>query len=464
MASVLGLATLYAINPPWWTEPIYALRIFFGSNLGRAVTVPIKTLFLGQVISTPDGSLPWYNTLVWTVFVTPVGFLALALMGVGRALRRWRAEPFGLLAIGHWAFLLLLRALPHVPGHDGVRQFLPAFGVLALVAGLGAASLIERIGCWGRALVAAALIEGAVSVALIMPVPLSYYSPIVGGLPGAARLGMEPTYYWDSLSGEALDWLKAHTPPGQKVRFATYPSTFLYLSQTGQLPASWLRPTEPSGWTWYVLQNRPGAFRPNDRALAAHGRPAFVVRKWGVPLLWVFPYEQVEAPLVPAMKTPRPTTARSIRAAAGRGLSAWKRGRLRSLTRGVSLARGLGRSILGSSVDDRGRSRGRFANRSRRTGGLLVTKTAAAEQLLVAAAAEVLEQAALRSRGASRLANRSRRSTNRRRRRTSNRLTGRSAALLHVTGIGVGNHEGAEDAGQGQSQQVSSHLKFSEKP
>ena len=106
---------------------------------------------------------------------------------------------------------MVLRALPHTPGHDGVRQFLPAFGMLALLAGLGAASLERRLGRWGRSLIALAVIEGAVSVGVMMPVPLSYYSPLCGGLPGAARLGMEPTYYWDSLQPEILDWLNSHT-------------------------------------------------------------------------------------------------------------------------------------------------------------------------------------------------------------------------------------------------------------
>src|SRR5262249_7336407 len=144
---------------------------------------------------TPNQSLPWYNTLVWTVFVTPVGFLALAVTGAVRAARRFRSKPVGTLIVGNWLFLLLLRALPHTPGHDGVRQFLPAFGVLAVVAGLGAASAIDRLGRWGRGAVAVALAEGALSVALMMPVPLSYFSPVVGGLPGATALGMEPTYY-----------------------------------------------------------------------------------------------------------------------------------------------------------------------------------------------------------------------------------------------------------------------------
>lgn len=292
IGGLIALATLYAFNPSWWGMPIEGVRRFLVSNLTRGRTIPIPVLFLGRVVQTPVESLPWYNTLVWTAFVTPVGFLAFAVAGVLRSLRRFRGEPVGLLLVGHWAFLLALRALPHTPGHDGVRQFLPAFGVLAMVAGPGAAWVLERFGRWGKVAVAAALGEGILSVALMMPVPLSYFSPIVGGLPGAAALGMEPTYFWDGLTDEALDWLNSHTPPGQKVGFATYPTSWLYLRDHGRLRPAIL-PNEPGGWSWYVVQNRPGAFLPLDRALVDRGRPAFVVKKWGVPLVWVFPYEQV---------------------------------------------------------------------------------------------------------------------------------------------------------------------------
>ena len=290
----VAIVVMYALNPPWWAEPLTAPIRFFASNLGRSDTIRIKTLFLGEVISTPDGSLPWYNTLVETVFVTPVGFLSLALLGVLRALRRWKTEPFGLLAVGNWSFFLLLRALPHTPGHDGVRQFLPAFGMLAVVAGLGAATAVESLGRWGKAWAATAILEGVVGLVLIFPVPLSYYSPLVGGLPGATRLGMEPTFYWDSLDGETLKWMRDHTAPGQKVRFASFPTSWLYLRKTGELPPG-LVPRDPGTWTWYVLQNRPGSFSPLDRALIAEGKPARVVEKWGVPLLWVFPFDQVDA-------------------------------------------------------------------------------------------------------------------------------------------------------------------------
>ncbi len=271
-------------------------------------------MFLGRVYRTPVESLPWYNTLVWTLFVTPVGFLAFALAGVVRALAaiprgNWGGVPrvrssepvsamsartgsadgtrgtqngeyasewydrLAVLAVGHWAFLLLLRALPHTPGHDAERQILPAFGCLALVAGLGASWVVAKWGRGGRILVVAAILEGALSVAVMMPVPLSYYSPLVGGLPGAAALGMEPTYYWDALDDDALTWLNTHTPPGRSVLFATNPTSWLYLRDQARLKVP-LAPFEAGEPLWYVVQNRPGALRPSERELHRAARAA----------------------------------------------------------------------------------------------------------------------------------------------------------------------------------------------
>lgn len=474
--TVAGVA-LYLLNPPWWTEPVAGPFRFLASNLGRGETIRIRTLFLGQVVSTPDGSLPWYNTLVWTALVTPVGFLSLALVGVGRGLRRWRTEPFGLLAAGHWAFLLLLRALPHTPGHDGVRQFLPAFGMLALLAGPGTASAIARLGRAGRGLGAAALVEGALGLVLMWPVPLSYYSPLVGGLPGAAALGMEPTYYWDALDDDTLAWLRAHTPPGRKVRFATYPTSWLYLRDEGRLPRG-LLPGEPGVWTWYVVQNRPGAFGPLDRALIARGRPARVVRKLGVPLLWVFPFDQVEAlmgagpvgldldqdgrmkrPTAPPLAAARTVGLdwRLLRTAGGAGLT----GPTHSLARRKDLGRRgrLGRRVhgLGRRVDDRGAL---TANRRRRrAGGPLVAEAQLQLRPGVAATGLVTQQAALRGRRAGRLddANRRRRARRRNHLADRGRRRARVRAALLVAGAGVARHQHAQGAHERQSQQVSTH-------
>ncbi len=304
----LACAVLLLLNPPWWTEPITGIVRFFQSNLTRGRTIPIPVQFLGIVYQTPNQSLPWYNTLVWTVLVTPVGILLLGLAGMIRSIRQHRAEPLGLLILGNWGLLVALRALPHTPGHDGVRLFLPAFGVMALLVGMGARQILDWFGPWTRIAIAAAGVEAIGSVLLFLPVPLSYYSPLVGGLPGAARLGMEPTYYWDGLSSEARQWLRDNTLPGQTIHFATFPSSWLYLRQTGELPRR-LDPIDRGQPAWYVMQNRPGAWSRIDRQLAERSTPALVVSKFGVPLIWVFPFaahaDVQQELLKPATEEPR---------------------------------------------------------------------------------------------------------------------------------------------------------------
>src|SRR5262245_19959007 len=266
---------------------------FMDSNLNRGETIPINVQFLGTTYVTPKQSLPWYNTIVWTLFVTPIGFLAIAGAGIGVALRNWREESLGILLAGHWLFLMILRAMPHTPGHDGVRLFLPAFGVLALLGGLGAQRLVARYGWWAKGAIAAALMEGVITITVMMPVPLSYFSPIVGGLPGATKLGMEPTYYWDALSPEARRWLAENPLPGRTFAFRGWTTCWLYLRRTGDLPRR-LAPVDGESPQWVILQNRPGAFSDDDRALVEQGRPAFTVKKLGIDLIWIFPFSELQ--------------------------------------------------------------------------------------------------------------------------------------------------------------------------
>jgi len=295
---IIAAVVVFALQPPWWSEPVMGLLRFLESNLSRGTTIPIKIQFLGTSYDTPKQSLPWYNTLVWTLFVTPVGFLVLGAAGIWAAVRNWRNERLGILLTGHWTFLMMLRALPHTPGHDGVRLFLPAFGLLALLGGLGAHRLLERFGRWAKVAIAAALAEGVISVAVMMPVPLSYFSPIVGGLPGAAKLGMEPTYYWDALGQEARRFLAENTTPGKTFVFRGWATSWLYLRRTGELPRQ-VAPIDGDSPQWVVLQNRPGAFSDADRALVAEGRPAYTLKKLGVDLIWIFPFSELERVTAP---------------------------------------------------------------------------------------------------------------------------------------------------------------------
>jgi Dolichyl-phosphate-mannose-protein mannosyltransferase len=293
---VLGLlvaaTTVYAITPPWWFAPWHGLTEFFRSNLTRGESTPIPVQFLGTVYMSPNESLPWYNTLVWTFAASPVGFLAWALVGA-IPLVRGHGPRFTSLAVLCWVFPLVLRALPHTPGHDGVRQILPAFGSLALVAGLGVSA---RPSFRSKSLVTAAILEGVLSIAVMMPVPLSYFSPAVGGLPGAAFIGFEPTYYWDTLTPEVLGWVNEETAPGRSIVFLGAPTSYYFLKQSGQLRPVAIPFDRSLPWQWYLLQNRPGAMDAMDRALVTrYGRGRRLLSKLGVPLVWAFERDEMEA-------------------------------------------------------------------------------------------------------------------------------------------------------------------------
>jgi hypothetical protein len=213
--------------------------------------------------------------------------------------------PLAWLLLLNAATLLVIRALPGAPGHDGERQLLGCFPFLACLAGIGAewlrvklASIVTtNLATWAaRLFVGASLGWSAAAIWHYRAAPLSYYTELVGGLGGATRLGLEPTYYWDALDQRALDWLNQNTRPGESVLFCNDFRGLQYLRQWGALRASQF-PREGGVPKWYVLQNRPGLFAetPWNRWLAEHGeRAAFTHELDRVPLIWIFPFDAHE--------------------------------------------------------------------------------------------------------------------------------------------------------------------------
>ena len=308
LAIPIALGTFFLLNPPLWHQPLTGSITFLQMNLGRG-DFNISTQFFGQMYNL-DHPLPWFNTIVWTGITVPVGVLALIVVGVAVAVWRWRRDPTGTLLVANAAVLLVVRALPWAPPHDGVRLFLPAFAFLAGLAGVGAAAVVEfarrravaGVRARWMAIGGVLLVYAASGTSLFWYRPqwLSYYNLLIGGLPGATALGMEPTYYWDGLDRSVLDWLDQHTEDDEKVRFAAPSSENLLLMRAWGTISVEFRPSEPGRYRWYVLQRRPSAWQPHDRWLIEHARPAFrkVIRRgglgpWrlgGVPLVEVYCY------------------------------------------------------------------------------------------------------------------------------------------------------------------------------
>jgi hypothetical protein len=302
----VGLLTFWLVSPPLWHHPIRDLRVHVGLNMNRTLDVPIS--FFGRTYDL-NHSLPWYNTVTWLFIVTPLPILILGFIGLGRCLSR-RDRP-SISIVLHWSTLMIVRAFPGVPGHDGIRLFLPAFGFWCVLAGVGGQHVWDTSSRWAgarratiaRAALVIALVGDLANLARYYPQTLSHYNILVGGVRGAAALGMEPTYWWDSLDSDVLNWLNEHTEPGARVAFSSSANIGL-LHAWGRL-----RPAQaPRGgvFAWYVLQNRTAFLADSDRQLLARGTPALTKyagwhrtvrapRDLDVPLLLVFPYEQYRA-------------------------------------------------------------------------------------------------------------------------------------------------------------------------
>jgi len=260
-----------------------------------------------------DYPLPWYNTLLWTAIAVPLGTLGLAIVGLWYSLRRDGAA--GALLASCWAILVIVRALPFAPPHDGIRLFLPAFAFLACLAGVGFGAWWQKLDALGashrvrafllRAALAVPLLAAAASCVWYWPQELSYYNLAIGGLRGATAWGMEPTYYWDSLDRRALDWLHEHTADDEKIHFgAAPPENLALLAEWGELKRGY-RLSDPGSYRWYVIQRRPSGYRDYDRWLLTHEEPTYrhTIRpsncgagawRLDVPLLHVYTYEQYQ--------------------------------------------------------------------------------------------------------------------------------------------------------------------------
>jgi len=365
-----ALAVFFLLNPPLWNAPIGGLIEFFDLNLHRGDDpgLNISTQFFGRMYNL-DFPLPWYNTLVWVGVTVPVGILLLAGVGLIAVVRShcrgwpssWGrlptcqedgrsatcpADRAGMLLVLNWLILLIVRAIPGTPPHDAERLILPSFAFLATLAGVGClwsaaiyrrflgapvtgelsrcvsvkqsgATMLRMVPAphskarpgrpWHTmAFVGLVYVGSASSLFWYAPQWLSYYNLLIGGLPGATARGMEPTYYWDGLDRDVLDWLNANTAEDECICFAAVPNENLYLlEEWGKLDRPWTvfrgGPLDPPAGNvrWYVLQRRPSARLPGDAWLIENAEPAFrkTIRPGGcgpwrfdVPLVEVYAY------------------------------------------------------------------------------------------------------------------------------------------------------------------------------
>ena len=265
---LVGGTTFFAGWPWLWHDTARRAREYVVNKSERIEpgerptgTTTIPVYYFGQTYR--ECPAPWHYPFVLTLATVPVGLLLLSGIGVPAALRTCRrkcvascvtspdrktergqvapslaqattfsfrlgrarqkrrddragANPVGLLILGSALLPMLILAWPSVPKYDGVRLLMPAFPFIACLAGIGGAHLWTR-GRTGKRAVLAIAAVGALELAFTHPYELSYYNEAVGGAWGADKLGLETTYWGDTVTFAVIDYMNEHCPDGSTV-------------------------------------------------------------------------------------------------------------------------------------------------------------------------------------------------------------------------------------------------------
>ncbi len=241
--TLIGLLFSFAVWP--WLYPDFPARVI---DYLEWITIDhwkIGQWYLGRIYMPP----PWHFPFVMAWAVVPLTLTVLYWIGIVRAGWKWREAGSlgGLLFVNALVPLLVLTTGKSMV-YDNDRLFMPAFPFLAALAGMGFGWLVAGIQrAAGRmrkprlampATVLAAVLfflPQSISLARFYPHLLSYYSETVGGLPGAARLGLETTYWCESYAA-AIPYLNEHAKPGDTIWVDPWShNVFIYYQVHGRL-------------------------------------------------------------------------------------------------------------------------------------------------------------------------------------------------------------------------------------
>ncbi|WP_437191388.1 ArnT family glycosyltransferase [Planctomicrobium sp. SH527] len=230
---------------PWlWADPIGRFVQYFSQATDR---VTLYCYYFGQRYA--DKAVPWHYPFVMFLVTTPIPILFLGLFGTTLSRRSADQEYRGLslrenrLLAAAVLLPLVVFAIPGVAVYDGERLFLMIWPLFSVWVGIAAGRIFDLLQkrvhlAAGIMTLVACFAFPAWQLVSMHPCQLSYYNGLVGGVSGATRLGMEPTYWGDSLAPQFLREISDQLPEGATVGIAPVLHP-IYLDGTQK--QSWLR-------------------------------------------------------------------------------------------------------------------------------------------------------------------------------------------------------------------------------
>lgn len=318
LSTVIGAGVFVAMWP-WLYHHTSNRLLYYFLMASRFKDRP--QFYLGQTVP----HVPWHYPFVITLAVVPLVITVMYLLGTVRVLQlsggpaptagtseattgRATARETGWLLLLNALVPLLFAATGLQAAYSGERHFIPAYPYLACLAGLGFGGVLNLLASrWqrlynGRSTARAQLLSAALLALLfvppllatiqIHPYQLSYYSELVGGLPGATRLGLETTF-WCETYQDALPYLNQHAESGAAV-WAENPFVLRFYQQSGMLrqdlQISGGDTVSPWAADYAVVEMRQTgfAYTPEILSVMAQRQPVYTLAHQGVALLHVY--------------------------------------------------------------------------------------------------------------------------------------------------------------------------------
>ena len=264
--------TVFVAGWPWlWPSPIDRTIGYFAGES----RVALHLWYGGR--SWIDADVPWHAPIVLFALTQPLPWLAAGGYGLARTRDR-RTQLVAACSLFPLAFF----AIPGVPLYDGVRLFLVAYPLWAVLVGTGAASLWTLLPRRRVPIAAVAVAVPALQLLSTAPAWLSDSSlgPLVGD-----RL-LERNYWGDAVTDDL--WPDGRSPVAVAPVLAPWQTAELSFQQRRPVVA-WPEPADdlivfarladlqPDSVPWRLVHGESvdgwevrGAIRVNNRILAVH--------------------------------------------------------------------------------------------------------------------------------------------------------------------------------------------------
>jgi 4-amino-4-deoxy-L-arabinose transferase-like glycosyltransferase len=289
---LLGPLVLIALWPWLWHDTFARLREYALFHLHHDY---YNMEFLGQTFWKPP--MPRGYSWLMTLGTVPLITLLLSAIGAFTALRPAQSSRSDYVL---WAVSIFFSYAPWLstdtPIFGGTKHWLTAYPFLCLFAGVGFVRVKQALlqlfprSKAGLLAVACALLGPVVMALHAHPFGLSAYTPLVGGAPGAASLGLNRTF-WGYTTQSLAPFINEHAPHrGIVYVHDTAQQSFAMFQEAGRLRRDLRGSLNIATSDIALYHHEPHMARVEHQIWVVYGQnsPDAVVTFDGVPIAWAY--------------------------------------------------------------------------------------------------------------------------------------------------------------------------------